>query len=66
MVSDYFLGHRPKRLLIFINPKSGRGKSVSLYEKLAAPLFKIASVETDVIGVYNGPLLDPRSIYSFV
>ena len=55
------LASRPKRLLIFINPNSGNGKSVAMYEEMVAPLFSVAGVKTEVIGinsVYN--------VYAFI
>ena len=45
-----FAEQRPKKLLIFLNPVSGKGKSQSLYEKTVAPLFQLVDITTDVIG----------------
>ena len=41
---------RPKRLLILLNPASGKFKGQEIYEKVAAPLFEMAGVETNIIG----------------
>lgn len=39
---------RPKRLLVFVNPESGRRKGKKVYEKVA-PLFSLCKITTDVI-----------------
>jgi hypothetical protein len=41
---------RPRKLLVLINPVSGRSKGRSTYEQKVAPFFKEAGIETDVIG----------------
>ena len=41
---------RPKRLLVLLNPASGKFKGQEIYEKVAAPLFEMAGVETNIIG----------------
>lgn len=41
--------HRPKRLLIFINPVSGSRQAVSKYEKLIEPFFKLGDISCDVV-----------------
>ena len=48
-----FLAKRPKKLLVLINPNSGGGKSVKLFENQVAPLLKVVEVDTDVIGKYT-------------
>ena len=40
---------RPRRLLILINPRSGKFKGREMYEKQVAPIFNLANVSTDVI-----------------
>ncbi|XP_060569531.1 uncharacterized protein LOC132727945 isoform X2 [Ruditapes philippinarum] len=40
---------RPRKLLVLINPVSGRSKGRSTYEQKVAPIFKEAGIETDVI-----------------
>ncbi|XP_060569528.1 uncharacterized protein LOC132727944 isoform X2 [Ruditapes philippinarum] len=40
---------RPQKLLVLINPVSGRSKGQSTYEQKVAPIFKEAGIETDVI-----------------
>ena len=44
---------RPKRLLVIINPNSGKKKGIKVYQKSAAPLFKLCGVKVDVIGKCN-------------
>jgi diacylglycerol kinase family enzyme len=41
--------HRPRALLVFVNPIAGRGKAVKLYNDKVAPLFDLAGICTDVI-----------------
>ncbi|XP_023693330.2 ceramide kinase-like isoform X1 [Paramormyrops kingsleyae] len=43
------LNHRPKRLLVYINPNSGKRQAKQIYEQRVAPLFSRASVSTHVI-----------------
>uniref|UniRef100_A0A3P8XYT7 DAGKc domain-containing protein n=1 Tax=Esox lucius TaxID=8010 RepID=A0A3P8XYT7_ESOLU len=40
---------RPKRLLVYINPYSGKRLGKRIYEQRVAPLFAQASISTDVI-----------------
>ncbi|KAL3289469.1 hypothetical protein HHI36_022892 [Cryptolaemus montrouzieri] len=42
------LNHRPKKLLMFINPFGGRKNSMHIYTKYGKPLFEIADVEVTV------------------
>ncbi|MEE6481173.1 hypothetical protein FKM82_012774 [Ascaphus truei] len=41
---------RPKHLLVYINPYSGKKKGKQIYEQKVAPLFSLASISADVIG----------------
>ncbi|XP_053395689.1 ceramide kinase-like [Mercenaria mercenaria] len=54
-------GQKPKRLLVLINPVSGRSKGRPDYEQKVAPIFRDAGIDTDVIGIIvhllNGLLL---------
>ena len=43
---------RPKRILVIINPNSGRKRGIKIYQKIASPLFKLCDVKTDVIGKF--------------
>lgn len=40
--------HRPKHLLLFVNPFGGRRKSMQVYTKYGKPLFDIAGVDVTV------------------
>ena len=40
---------RPRSLLVFVNPISGRGRSTRIYREKVAPLFELARVATEVI-----------------
>lgn len=46
-----FAGSRPRRLLVYINPYGGKRRGKRIYEQKVAPLFRLASISTDVIGV---------------
>lgn len=41
---------RPKHLLVYINPYSGKRKGKHIYELKVAPLFAQAGIRTHVIG----------------
>ncbi|XP_046544857.1 ceramide kinase-like isoform X1 [Haliotis rubra] len=41
--------HRPKKLLVFVNPFGGRKKGPSVYNSKVAPLFELAGISTEVI-----------------
>ncbi|XP_037371042.1 LOW QUALITY PROTEIN: ceramide kinase [Talpa occidentalis] len=43
------LTSRPRRLLVFINPRGGKGRGKRIYERKVAPLFALAAVSTEVI-----------------
>lgn len=40
---------RPKRLLVVINPDSGKRKGEKVYKKYAAPLFKMCNIQTHIV-----------------
>ncbi|CAF1122775.1 unnamed protein product [Rotaria sp. Silwood1] len=43
------LKHRPRHLLAFVNPHSGKGKGSSVYEKKVLPLFEEANINVKTI-----------------
>lgn len=50
---------RPKKLLVILNPISGKRQSESSYEEQVAPLFNLANIETTVkVSVKPGYTLD--------
>ncbi|CAF3751273.1 unnamed protein product [Rotaria sordida] len=45
----FTLKHRPRRLLVFVNPGCGKGKGSSVYEKNVLPLFEEANINVKTI-----------------
>lgn len=45
-----FAAIRPKRLLVYINPYGGKHQGKRIYEQKVVPIFRRASISTDVIG----------------
>ena len=43
--------NRPKNVLVFINPHGGKRKAPKVYRDKVAPLFELAGITTDVIGM---------------
>lgn len=41
--------HRPRRLLIFVNPFGGKKRAPKIYQKKVVPLFELAGIDTQVI-----------------
>jgi hypothetical protein len=41
--------HRPRKLLLFVNPFGGKKKGLQIWEKRVQPLLNIADVETKII-----------------
>ncbi|KAK3606167.1 hypothetical protein CHS0354_010801 [Potamilus streckersoni] len=41
--------HRPQRLLIIVNPESGKRKGLKIYKSQVEPIFKLARIETEVV-----------------
>lgn len=50
MPVPHFAANRPKSLLVYINPYGGKRQGKRIYEQKVAPLFRRASISTDVIG----------------
>lgn len=49
------LGHRPRRVTVFLNPAAKSGKARKLFEKTAAPILYVAGIEVNVIATeYEG------------
>lgn len=43
------IAHRPRRIIVFVNPFGGKKKGNKIWEKQVQPLMKIAGVETKTI-----------------
>ncbi|GFO18349.1 acylglycerol kinase, mitochondrial [Plakobranchus ocellatus] len=43
------LGHRPRRVTVFLNPAANGGKARKLFEKTAAPILYVAGLEVNVV-----------------
>ncbi|KAI8998567.1 ATP-NAD kinase-like domain-containing protein [Trametes punicea] len=54
MAAAYPALPRQRRLKIFVNPKSGPGKSVALYRKRIEPIFRAAKCQIDVTFTSRG------------
>ncbi|GFR86642.1 acylglycerol kinase, mitochondrial [Elysia marginata] len=49
------LGHRPRRVTVFLNPAANGGKARKLFEKTAAPILYVAGIEVTVVSTeYEG------------
>ncbi|BFZ14885.1 hypothetical protein BsWGS_17924 [Bradybaena similaris] len=49
------LGHRPRRVTVFLNPAAHGGKARKLFEKTAAPILYLAGIEVNVVSTeYEG------------
>ncbi|XP_076092305.1 ceramide kinase-like isoform X1 [Mytilus galloprovincialis] len=46
---EHILKDRPRRLLVIINPNSGKRKGMKIYQKVAAPLFQLCGLKAHVI-----------------
>ena len=63
-VSNYFsVLDRPKRLLVLLNPASGKFRGREIYEKIVTPLFQMADIQTDVIS--KSPTIEIVALLSF-
>ena len=56
-------GHRPRCLLVYINPHGGRHLAKWIYDRKVAPLFCRAGISTDVISEFPSPPRTPVSLY---
>ncbi|GMT28622.1 hypothetical protein PFISCL1PPCAC_19919 [Pristionchus fissidentatus] len=43
------LEHRPRRILVYINPFGGKGKAPNIYKRYVEPLFELAEIKAQVI-----------------
>ena len=50
---------RPRKLLVIVNPISGSGNGIKIYQNTAAGIFKLANVQTDVKGE-NSEIFVPK------
>ncbi|KAK3576315.1 hypothetical protein CHS0354_034005 [Potamilus streckersoni] len=41
--------HRPKRLVVFVNPNSGHRKAVNIFHNVVEPLFKLCDISLKVV-----------------
>ncbi|KAL3869302.1 hypothetical protein ACJMK2_041997 [Sinanodonta woodiana] len=41
--------HRPQRLLVIVNPESGKRNGLKIYKSKVEPIFKLARIETEVV-----------------
>ncbi|KAK3606165.1 hypothetical protein CHS0354_010799 [Potamilus streckersoni] len=41
--------HRPQRLLVIVNPESGKREGLKIYKSKVEPIFKLARIETEVV-----------------
>lgn len=53
--------HRPRKLLLFVNPYGGKQNALELYEKHAKPIFKLANIDVCVITTQR-----PNQIFDLV
>uniref|UniRef100_A0AAG5D3A8 DAGKc domain-containing protein n=1 Tax=Anopheles atroparvus TaxID=41427 RepID=A0AAG5D3A8_ANOAO len=49
LTSDLRDQNRPKNLLLFLNPYGGKKNALSLYERFAKPLFRLAEIDVNLI-----------------
>lgn len=43
------LSHRPRKILLFVNPFGGKRKGLHIWEKQVEPLMQLAGLETKVL-----------------
>ena len=53
---------RPRKLLVIVNPISGSGNGMKIYQNTAAGIFKLANVQTDVKGENSETFIPKISI----
>ncbi|CAG5114547.1 unnamed protein product [Candidula unifasciata] len=57
------LGHRPRRVTVFLNPAAHGGKARKLFEKTAAPILYLAGIEVNVVSTeYEGQVKSFMSV----
>uniref|UniRef100_A0A914WBR0 DAGKc domain-containing protein n=1 Tax=Plectus sambesii TaxID=2011161 RepID=A0A914WBR0_9BILA len=64
--------HRPRALLVYVNPYGGRNKAMNIYRQKVAPIFALAGIHTHVVQTQRPNhamdelrTMNPRCLYEF-